>query len=105
MSGGIAYVYDPADVFPAKLNRDMVQLQELDDDDVEFVHRTVQAHLDHTESTVAASLLASWPASLAAFKKVMPTDYSRVLNVMKQAEADGLDEQSTLDRVMEAARG
>ena len=37
MSGGIAYVYDPDDVFAAKLNVEMVQLQQLDDDDREFV--------------------------------------------------------------------
>jgi hypothetical protein len=35
----------------------------------------------------------------------MPIDYARVLGVMKQAEIDGLDEQQTLERVMEAARG
>jgi glutamate synthase (NADPH/NADH) large chain len=105
MSGGIAFVYDPNDVFEAKLNLEMVQLQQLDDDGRAFVRETVEAHLDHTESTVAAAILDDWDHESANFKKVMPTDYSRVLDVMKQAEADGLDEQATLVRVMEAARG
>jgi glutamate synthase (NADPH/NADH) large chain len=105
MSGGIAYVYDPHDVFDHNVNTEMVQLQQLDEADLAFVHDTVHAHLDHTDSTVAAAVLAAWPVESTKFKKVMPTDYSRVLRVMKEAELEGLDEQQTLDRVMEAARG
>ena len=105
MSGGIAYVYDPHDVFAAKVNPEMVQVQQLDDSDMEFVHNAVQAHADHTDSPVAATILDRWEYESAWFKKVMPIDYSRVLAVMKQAEAEGLDEQQTSDRIMEAARG
>jgi hypothetical protein len=35
----------------------------------------------------------------------MPTDYQRVLTVMAAAEAEGLDDAATLERVMEASRG
>ena len=83
----------------------MVQLEQLDDEDREFVRAVVQAHRDHTESAVARFVLDDWDVQIELFKKVMPVDYARVLDVMKQAECDGLDEQQTLDRVMEAARG
>ncbi|MGZ4807296.1 MAG: hypothetical protein ACXV5U_13030, partial [Ilumatobacteraceae bacterium] len=79
--------------------------QQLDDNDLEFVHKTVRAHLAHTDSPVAAVILDDWARESASFKKVMPIDYSRVLAVMRQADADGLDEQQTSDRIMEAARG
>ncbi|MBK5332838.1 MAG: glutamate synthase large subunit, partial [Ilumatobacteraceae bacterium] len=105
MSGGIAYAYDPDDVFAAKLNNEMVQLQQLDDQDREFVRLTVQDHFAHTDSAVAQELIEDWDNKIIHFKKVMPVDFARVLGVMKQADADGLDEQQTLDRVMEAARG
>jgi glutamate synthase (NADPH/NADH) large chain len=105
MSGGIAFVYDPHDVFATRLNNEMVQLQLLNDDDREFVRLTVQDHFAHTDSAVAAELIEEWDDRVVLFKKVMPVDYARVLAVMKQADADGLDEQQTLDRVMEAARG
>jgi glutamate synthase (NADPH/NADH) large chain len=105
MSGGIAYVYDPYDVFAAKLNVEMVQLQQLDDADREFVRMTVQDHFAHTDSAVAARIIEGWEHEVTHFKKVMPIDYARVLDVMKQAEIDGLDEQQTSDRIMEAARG
>ena len=42
---------------------------------------------------------------MSRFRKVMPLDYRRVLEVMRQAEADGLDEDETLQRVMESAHG
>jgi len=69
------------------------------------VRGVVTAHREHTESAVASFVLDDWETEVGHFKKVMPVDYARVLDVMKQAEADGLNEQETLDRVMEAARG
>jgi len=105
MSGGIAYIYDPGDTFAAKLNRDMVQLQQLDEADRAFVLSTVGRHASLTGSPVAQRIVDGWPTEVANFKRVMPVDYERVLGVMAKAEADGLDEQATLDRVMEASRG
>jgi glutamate synthase (NADPH) large chain len=105
MSGGIAYVYDPDDVFASKLNNDMVELQPLSDDDRAFVRGVIEQHVGETESAVGAQVLADWVDESARFKRVMPVDYQRVLRVMEQAAADGLDEAATLDRVMEASRG
>jgi hypothetical protein len=34
----------------------------------------------------------------------MPRDYKRVLTTLREAEAAGLSEQETLDRVMESSR-
>ena len=38
MSGGVAYVYDPADALGENLNAEMVDLDEMDDDDVDWLH-------------------------------------------------------------------
>jgi glutamate synthase domain-containing protein 3 len=54
---------------------------------------------------VARRLLSGWPVAVSRFRKVMPLDYRRVLAVMKQAQTEGLDEDATLARVMEAAHG
>jgi glutamate synthase (NADPH/NADH) large chain len=105
MSGGIAYVYDPDDDFGTRLNREMVQLQQLEADDVEFLRTAIGKHAVFTGSPVAQRILDAFDAEVAAFKRVMPIDYQRVLTVMKQAEADGLDEEQTLSKVMEASRG
>ena len=80
-------------------------VQPLGDDDVEWLRATIERHGVETGSAVAERILAAWETSRSAFKRVMPVDYERVLSVMRQAEADGLDEAATLDRVMEASRG
>jgi glutamate synthase (NADPH) large chain len=105
MSGGIAYVYDPDELFAAKLNYEMVDLQPLDDVDRDVVLHDVNAHAQHTGSVVAQRIVDGWATEVARFKRVMPRDYARVLEVMRAAEADGLDEAETLDKVMEASRG
>ncbi|MFZ4720447.1 MAG: glutamate synthase-related protein, partial [Ilumatobacteraceae bacterium] len=105
MSGGIAYLYDPDDVFAAKLNGEMVRMQGLDDSDREFLRTTIEAHVRHTDSAVGQRILDGFDAEVSAFKRVMPIDYERVLTVMATAEADGLDEEQTLAKVMEASRG
>jgi glutamate synthase (NADPH/NADH) large chain len=105
MSGGIAFVHDPEGVFPAKVNGEMVQLQQPGPEDRSWLAAVLADHLRYTDSAVAERIIAAGEAGLDRFVKVMPTDYERVLDVMKHAEADGLDEEATLVRVMEASRG
>jgi len=104
MSGGIAYVYDPTEVFASKVNGDMVALEDLDDSDREFLAATILRHRDLTGSAVADRILESWETAVGSFRKVMPRDYKRVLTVIADSQAAGLDEQQTVDKIMEAAR-
>jgi glutamate synthase (NADPH/NADH) large chain len=105
MSGGVAYVYDPDARFSSLVNYEMVTLQALDDDDRAFLHDVITRHGELTGSAVAASVLADWEVAVSHVRKVMPNDYQRVLDVMKQAQAAGLTEEQTLVRVMEASHG
>ena len=105
MSGGIAYIYDPNDAFPALVNYEMVELEPLDDTDREWLRATVQRHRELTGSAVAEGLLHEWESAVESFRKVMPTDYRRVLGVMRDAKEAGLSEGETNDLVMESARG
>ena len=80
MSGGIAYVYDPDGDFDIRCNKEMVDLEKLDDsEDIDLVHGLLERHREYTGSTVADGLLRQWPAVAAKFVKVMPRDYKRVL--------------------------
>jgi glutamate synthase (NADPH/NADH) large chain len=104
MSGGIAYVYDPDEVFASKVNYEMVELQPLDAADRNFLVDIVTRHRDLTGSGVAERILDGEDQMLGSFRKVMPKDYQRVLNVIAESEAAGLDEATTVDKIMEAAR-
>ncbi|MGA0894107.1 MAG: glutamate synthase large subunit [Ilumatobacteraceae bacterium] len=103
MSGGIAYVLDDGE-FDQRLNHEMVSLRPLDNDDRAFLTRVLADHVRWTGSAAAARLLEHGDA-LPGMVKVMPLDFERVLSVMSVARAEGLDEESMLERVMEASRG
>ena len=59
MSGGIAYVYDPDGTFASRLNREMVDLDPLDDEDIEWLREIIRRHCAETGSAVAQRLLES----------------------------------------------
>jgi glutamate synthase (NADPH) large chain len=99
MSGGIAYVLD---LVPARLNREMVDIDPLQDADAEFLREVVSRHHAETGSAVAARLLADWDAAAGRFTKVMPKDYKRVLAAASAAEREGRDVN---EAVMAAAHG
>ncbi|MGH3254482.1 MAG: glutamate synthase large subunit, partial [Streptosporangiaceae bacterium] len=97
MSGGIAYALDLA---ARRVNREMVDLDPLDESDARFVRDVVERHYALTCSAVAALLLADWDPG--RFTKVMPQDYKRVLSAASQAEREGRDVN---EAVMAAAHG
>jgi glutamate synthase (NADPH/NADH) large chain len=103
MSGGVAYVLDIQDVFSSRCNRDMVDLEELDRDDVDIVHGMLVRHVSHTGSTVAANLLATWDEARAQFVKVIPRDYKRVL--VAEALARSESREPTFGHLVGAANG
>jgi glutamate synthase (NADPH/NADH) large chain len=91
MSGGFAYVLDLAD---ALVNRDLVDLVPLVDaagERQDEFRALLEAHVAHTDSSVAAALLADWPDAVRRVSVIVPRDYRRVLEVTAQAQAEGRD--------------
>ena len=73
MSGGIAYVYDPDDTFPALVNYEMVELEPLDDDDREWLRATVERHRERDRlGGRRAAARRSGTSEVESFRKVMP---------------------------------
>jgi glutamate synthase (NADPH/NADH) large chain len=54
---------------------------------------------------VAQRLLSDWGMASTRFTKVLPRDYARVLAAREQAKAEGLDDATTTERMMQAANG
>jgi glutamate synthase (NADPH) large chain len=105
MSGGIAYVYDPRHTFADRVNYEMVELEPLELDDREWLLEIVQRHRALTDSELADRLLADWEFEIPRFRKVMPRDYRRVVDVMRAAEDGGFSVEEAHVRVMAAAHG
>ena len=79
MSGGIAYVLDEDGGLERRLNRGLVELEELDAEDVATVRSLVERHEVATGSGSATGCSDDWDATLTRFVKVMPRDYKRAL--------------------------
>ena len=102
MSGGMAFVFDPEGKLADNLNTELVDLEPLEDEDIEFLATIIEEHRAETESPVAAALLGDWDTAQTKFAKVMPRDYKRVLLAISEAEKTGRDVN---EAIMEAARG
>jgi glutamate synthase (NADPH/NADH) large chain len=99
MSGGTAFVLDLA---RHRVNADMVAVEDLSDEDREWLAEILGTHAELTGSTIASVLLSDWPRRVESFSKIMPLDYQRVLEASRVAKAAGRDVDTA---VMEAARG
>jgi glutamate synthase (NADPH/NADH) large chain len=97
MSGGTAYLLD---LDERLVNREMVDLEPLDEGDVETLRRMLTEHAAETASPVAQALLDA--PDWTRFTKIMPRDYKKVLLAMEQARESGTDVD---EAVMAASKG
>jgi glutamate synthase (NADPH/NADH) large chain len=102
MSGGLAFVHDPDGTLWQRTNRDLVDLDPLDEDDRAWLRELVSRHLEETGSAVAERILSDWWSEADRFRKVFPKDFKRVLRARADAEERGTDPD---EAVMAAARG
>jgi glutamate synthase domain-containing protein 3 len=87
MSGGIAYIYDPDNKFPARCNMGLVGLETIDtDEEKQEVYGYIKEHVAHTGSTLGQEMLDNWDIRVSQFVKVFPHDYKRVLLERKAAD-------------------
>ncbi|WP_459589742.1 GltB/FmdC/FwdC-like GXGXG domain-containing protein [Corynebacterium camporealensis] len=93
MSGGIAYIQNSPEL-ESRLNKDVANgIEELDDDDIEFLSKTIAEHITRTGSRTKAS-----PTDMV---KIVPAPFRRVLDVIEEARKDNRDEN---EAIMEAVK-
>ena len=102
MSGGVAYVLDESGDFATRCNTQMVALEALEGEEIDDLRELIQRHADYTQSQKASLVLANWSEMLPQFVKVMPKDYKRMLQCIKEALDSGLTGDSALDAAFEA---
>jgi glutamate synthase (NADPH/NADH) large chain len=86
MSGGIAYVYDVQHNFDALCNKEMVDLDPVEEYDEKFLSEMLKKHFKYTGSTVAKFILNDFENQLRNFVKVFPKDYKKVLAEKKEPQ-------------------
>ncbi|MBS1580051.1 MAG: glutamate synthase large subunit [Bacteroidetes bacterium] len=84
MSGGIAYVYDVKGNFANNCNKEMVDLDEMNNNDINELKLLLENHFQYTQSTVAKFILSDLQNQIKNFIKVFPKDYKKVLQNKSQ---------------------
>ena len=85
MSGGIAYVYDESELFGTRCNLDMVDLESVwMTEDKKQLKTMIEMYYNYTKSAKAQAILDNWEAHLPLFVKVMPIEYRKALERMRQ---------------------
>jgi len=105
MSGGVAYVYDPHGRFPDNVNYELVDIEPVEGASESELRTIIERHQHFTGSAVAGRILKLWNVEIGHFRKVMPRDYKRVLEVLAEAQAKKWSEDETTDAVMGVTRG
>jgi len=85
MSGGIAYVYNTSGNFDELCNKEMVDIDPVDQEDGQVLFDMIRRHYEYTGSAVAKFVLDDFDNQLPQFAKVFPRDYKKVLQQKKQA--------------------
>lgn len=97
MSGGVAYVLDEDNTFPSRCNQEMVYLEQIEDyEELNEVKTMIKNHLKYTSSRVAQNILDNWSSYADKFVKVIPKDYKRMLQAIRNVQAEGLSGEEAL---------
>ncbi|MFA5783849.1 MAG: glutamate synthase-related protein, partial [Phycisphaerae bacterium] len=87
MSGGLAYVLDEAQLFDTMCNLDMIELESVwRKEDKDVLYDLIQRHLKWTDSVRARYILDAWQDMVGRFVKVVPIDYRKALEKMREAQ-------------------
>jgi len=88
MSGGVAYVLDQHQLFDTLCNLDMVDLESIyQEEDQRVLRDLLMRHHQWTGSRQALRILDNWAEMSGRFVKVMPIDYRKALERLRQQEA------------------
>jgi glutamate synthase domain-containing protein 3 len=80
MSGGIAYIWDPQGKMASRVNKEMVDLEEVTEaEEAIALKGLIEKHLEYTGSGSAKEILAEWKQNVGKFLKVMPRDFKRAM--------------------------
>jgi len=97
MSGGIAYVVDWHGDFAKRVNREMVDLEKLENaEEIAEVKAMIQRHADYTNSDLGWRVLLRWDELLPKIVKVMPRDYKRMLDALREVQKQGLSGEEAI---------
>ena len=105
MSGGIAYVYDPDNTLYERLNSQLVKYSQIESKyDKAQLQEMIQKHYQYTLSPKAKMILDDFDKKVLEFKKIVPYDYQKMIDLIASYEKQGLSEDQAKIEAFYAAR-
>ena len=107
MSGGIAYVLDENHDLYLRLNKQMVTMSAITErHDAAELRGMIEQHVAATDSEWGKEILSHFEEMLPKFKKIIPTDYQRMITAIGQMEEKGMPhEQATMEAFLAVSKG
>ena len=95
MSGGIAYVLDEKNRLYKNLNKQLVQMENIETKtERKDLYRILEKHVKYTGSRKGKDILDHFDEYVPRFKKIIPTDYKELLRLMARSEEQGADPET-----------
>ena len=87
MSGGIAYVLDEDTSLYKRVNKQLVSMEAVSNKyDVLELKQLITEHVAYTNSKKGKEILDNFGEYLPKFKKIMPHDYKKMLNLVENGK-------------------
>lgn len=94
MSGGIAYVLDEGNCLYRNLNKKMVAMEKVENTfDQEELRGMIEKHVANTDSSKGKKILEHYEEYLPKFKKIIPLDYKKLMQLSATFEEQGMSRQ------------
>ena len=94
MSGGIAYVLDMGNDLYKRLNKEMISIEAVTDKyEVSELKQLIMDHVNYTNSEIGKRILEDFEGYLPKFKKIIPNDYKKMMNMIVAFEEKGLSRE------------
>ncbi|EAJ7827095.1 glutamate synthase large subunit [Campylobacter upsaliensis] len=97
MSGGVVYILGRHN--EANVNKELVDIKELNAKDEKKLKTMIQKHIDYTNSKKARGILDQFDKK--DFFKIMPRDYEKMLKHLESFKGDKEQELKAFERVMQ----
>lgn len=101
MSGGVVYILGRHN--EANVNKELVDIKELNAKDEKELKATIQRHINYTNSKKARGILDQFDKK--DFFKIMPRDYEKMLKHLESFKGDKEQELKAFERVIQEMRG
>ncbi|MBP5761360.1 MAG: glutamate synthase large subunit [Lachnospiraceae bacterium] len=96
MSGGIAYVLDRDHSLYRKINKDMVELEEVTEKyDIEELKDILEDYVKATDSELGKEILGNFENELPGFKKIIARDYQKMIRTIGKYEEQGISREAS----------